>query len=336
MTKLYVCYSYYHVYVTLIKALKTLEEDQIDIIITDQIPNCEKLLNRLSKSIIFRNVRLVNDINRGKKEFSNRSLIHKIRFLFSYKNRLNEMYKDINILKYDEINIYFDRQHLSQYIIINHNNINLLEDSRYSPAAFKFNKSFYRKLLEILNLIPCTGGSPDNIQQIECSDINMLPNSLRKKFKMSEIYTLEKELNHNDIEKMLSVFNFKDIQLEKKSCLILTQPLYQDNLISSEEKQKKIYNKVIEEYCIEFDQIYIKPHPRDEIKYSYNDLQKKIIILDKNIPFEIYKYFKIDFEKYITLFSTSIRGLKKEKVLEIGYQIDEELEKKYTQYIKTI
>ena len=70
---------------------------------------------------------------------------------------------------------------------------------------------------------------------------------------------------------------------------------------------------MIKSYCKEYKNIIIKPHPRDEVEYNFENC----ITIDKAIPIEILNFNKnIKIDKAITVFSTAIDGIDfvKEKI----------------------
>ncbi len=115
------------------------------------------------------------------------------------------------------------------------------------------------------------------------------------------------------------IFVEKDLHLNtsKKKLILLTQPLYKDKLVSSEDIQKKVYQDIIEKFQKEY-VIYLKPHPRDLIDYQFG---KDIFLINKNIPTEVLS-FNDDFEfnKAITISSGGIHAIKAEEKIQYGLE----------------
>lgn len=82
--------------------------------------------------------------------------------------------------------------------------------------------------------------------------------------------------------------------------LLLTQPLSEDGYITEREKIN-IYSKIIKD---NYKNILIKPHPRELT--NYQNYFKNIILLDKDIPIELYSLLGMKFYKVVSLFSTSV------------------------------
>ena len=123
-------------------------------------------------------------------------------------------------------------------------------------------------------------------------------------------------LNYEQRKTIMNIFldsnsNFKNIN----GCsLIITQPLYIDNYLDSEEEQVKLYKTIIDEYC-KGDKVVIKTHPREYTDYS--SIKGNYVVLTRNFPLEIFNFMDdLKFNKVITISSTSLSLIKncKEKI----------------------
>ena len=95
----------------------------------------------------------------------------------------------------------------------------------------------------------------------------------------------------------------------RKTLLILTQPIFKDNFVPTLETQKQIYLDIINENKDKYEEIYVKPHPRDD--YPYEQIDSSICVIDKKIPTEVFNFMnKILFTKAITINSTAIYNMK--------------------------
>jgi hypothetical protein len=88
--------------------------------------------------------------------------------------------------------------------------------------------------------------------------------------------------------------------LRSSSVIILTQPLCYDGIMSQDE-QISIYRSMIEYYGAE--NIIIKPHPRDVTNYP--EIFPNVKYLSKPIPMQILSLWGVNFEKVVTVNSSS-------------------------------
>lgn len=317
--KVHVCYSYYHVLMATLKTLKKTDDEKTKIIITDQIPNYLELGERLRQSGVYSEVMTIDDQERSKVYYHNTSVFKKIKFIANYRSSITSMYSDINLNKDDDITIYFDRQHLSQAIMANHSGITQAEDGE--GAGVKIQKNIIRKLFEKLGIIIKLSGEEKAISTIEVSNINLLPNNLKFKYKSMSKEQLICELTDYQIRLLKNIFNVIFDKDNSNSCIILTQPFWIDNMVKTEEDQLDIYRRIYNEEADQFDHVYIKPHPRDFVEYS--KLNIDLEILEKDFPFEMYNILGICFNKYISIGSTSISELK--EVIMLGQDYDDRI-----------
>ena len=85
--------------------------------------------------------------------------------------------------------------------------------------------------------------------------------------------------------------------------VLITQPLSQDGLLSSDEEQEKMYKYIINKY-LNKENVIIKTHPRETL--DYKNISNASVIKDK-FPLELMNYYEdIKLNKVITISSTSI------------------------------
>lgn len=242
-------------------------------------------------------------------------------------NVIKHNYININYHAFDNIFIYNDNTRIGYYLRKNKINYNLIEDS-YNYyyydiySIYKYRVSIKRRIFNFLFSKSVPFGYSKYVTSIEVNDKNKVIKDKRYK-KMLEVP--RKDL-FNNISKdrknfILDVFCVKPMDyLEgKKSILILTQPLYQDNfdkeIISSEMDQINYYKNIIDKYKKKYT-IYFKSHPRDNIDYfslSYDN----VIFLQRDVPMELYEFIgSYNFDIGITHSSTALDYLScvKEKI----------------------
>ena len=308
MKKLYICNTIYHLYIVLIKEIKS--NDIVDIVISDTITNYEKLYDSISKSKIFNKVMIVKeskivineeparivDILKGNKRFINDSYLE---IGFDYKN-------------YENIYIFNDWTKIGIYLIANKINYNLIEDGLNSlksidKLGFRNYNIFY-KMLDCLDLHTLFRGQSKYCKSIEVNDVDGIKIPLNKVVEVPREELISK-LSNEEKMKIYNIFikndNIKN-DINGESVIILTQPLLMDKLVKTPEEQIKVYKSIVDKYYNQNYNIVIKPHPRDDVQYNFENC----FIMEKLIPIEILNFnSNIKFSKAITVFSTAIDGI---------------------------
>ena len=304
---IYICNTYYHLLISIIKTL--LSGANADIVIStdgmnDALFNDKKLLSRLKESCVFNEV-LFFDFSKEEIELQKNKFTAIRSFCFSKKISKLDV---IDFKQYENIFIFFDNCLIGR--ILNNNKIyyNLLEDGTdtfksrnkkrlYKPWSLKKVVKYIFNYREM--------GKSRYIKSIEVNDNtdlcikhnNIIENNKQKLFE---------QLTIDQKNKIISIFVEKDAfkNLKKEYSLLITQPLFTDKLVSSEEEQIKVYSKIINQY-INDDNILIKPHPREKI--DYEKYFTNVTVLEQSFPLEIINFFEnIKFNKVITISSTSL------------------------------
>ncbi len=163
-------------------------------------------------------------------------------------------------------------------------------------------KRFIRKLLKI----NYHHALDERIKKIYVSNLDTLSKEYsRKKIECFNINKLWKDIGNSKKEEIKNFFNIDDDVLHQ-TCykdthiLLLTQPLSEDGYITEREKIN-IYSKIIKD---NYKNILIKPHPRELT--NYQNYFENIVLLNKDIPIELYSLLGMKFYKVVSLFSTSV------------------------------
>lgn len=307
MKNIYVCNTYYHIYITLIKEIK---KRSSDIILSDSIPKYKEIGKRIEECKIFNNVYYISE-----KEInlpSEPKLIGKF-FYFNMIRKAVGKYIELNFKKYSDIILYNDWTPIGYFLNASRINYILSEDGqdvfqKYDYTPFNYTK--IDKILSRLDLKVLSIGEAKYMKYIEVNNKNNLYIRDKKIVELKK-NTLLENLTPNEKKEISKIFIGNNSYKSEKydnNILILTEPLFIDKRVESEEKQIEIYSKIIEEYKNDGINIYIKPHPRDLTDY-YN-IVDKCFIIDKNIPIEVLNFNDdIYFNKAITITSTSLGGL---------------------------
>lgn len=305
--ELYICHTYYHVLLTIMLSEK---KDNVskEIILSDTIPDVEKLAARLVKSGKFSSVEIIYEL----KSFKEIGIIKRIaNFLF---NRIvffeSESIRKLNFTKYNNIFVFHDNTFLGMKALRENGNVHLCEDGkRHYPyiknivyKRFKF-KKIIKDLFVFLNLKYDEHGRSDRVKSYYITNKQNIVNWMEEK---QINYINVKDLSDETIEEiksifLLSGFDFNENRVQK--ALILTQPLFQDGFVTSEKEQLDIYQKILNDLKGKYE-IFIKPHPRDNGKYTIFESTANII--EKNFPVEVFNYTNITFDIACTIGSSSI------------------------------
>ena len=290
---LYICSTYYHVYVTLMKQLTNTV--CIDLVICDDIPSGEKLTQRLLSTDLFRNVWFVSQ---GKlPEVRGRNKLDWILFQHNRRSRIIKPLLPFDVDDYKDIYIFHDATPLGMYLMDVRKPYHLIEDSlnfyqrinetpqakHRKPHSLKFKlryflNSGYFPLGDSRYVIDIEVNENDNLQ-VQGNTIIELPREF-----------LQKSLSQESKKKILEVFGYPDLPPMDKHCaLLLTEPLFADGICASIEEQLCIYKIIVIELNRKGFQTILKPHPRDTAVYS--DIPA--VILNKMFPVELLNYMSV-------------------------------------------
>ena len=142
MDRVYICHTYYQVYISIVKEIKT--PKSADIILADTIPDIKKLTSSLKKSKIFNKVFMFPEI-KLKKVFNEQKLEFKI---FRGKKLLNLFERNFafNFSQYKSIYIYNDWTVFGCYLIDKKIKYHLIEDGLDAFYYIKGNLYFFDKI----------------------------------------------------------------------------------------------------------------------------------------------------------------------------------------------
>lgn len=314
MERIYICHSLYHVYISILKEIHN--KKQSDILICASIPNYINLKNNIIKYDIFNNVYIIDETNIGLPSVQSikRFIFYNIRLIRCFDRVL-----DFDFNEYSDIIIYCDHTLMGRYLnakkihyILNEDGLNVFKKEYYQFTK-KFELSFIDRILILFRLkFPCMGRSK-YMKMLEVNDADGITLDLDN---IVEVPRDKLLFNLTDEDKVLisNIFINSNIKEElyklkiDRSILVLTQPLYADNLVSSELMQISIYRKIIDDNKKNYRAIYIKPHPRDSIDYS--TIFENCTVIPKDIPIEVLNFDEaLYFDKVITITSTALDGI---------------------------
>ena len=229
-----------------------------------------------------------------------------------------------------DVEAYGHAQTPFSYILFENKNSNIIEDGLENYTAeicepHKINPmiDFFLHVcgIYILNNCECYG-SHENVKNVYLTHEHNNP-LIKDKVKIIDIKNLWNNLTNSEQKKILEIFNvnIEGIDFNKKTALLLTEPLAEGSLTTiTQEEEIKIYNEIIEKFSDY--QILIKPHPRD-IKNS-EKIFPNMKIIDKNFPVEILTLININPTVVCSIVSTALYNFEKSKIYVYDGKISDE------------
>lgn len=313
---LYICSTYYHVYVTLLKRLAGYEVT--DCVICDDIPAGEALARRLEKTSLFRNVWFVRQRElpevRGKNTLDWMFFQHRRR----YKTLRPLLPFDLD--DYGDIYIFHDGTPLGEYLNDAGRHYHLIEDSlnfyqrifQTPQAQLLTADTLKNRVRRLLNsgYFPLDGSR--YVTDVEVNENAALQLKLPRVKELSRS-GLQERLTDGDKAIVLDVFGCPDLErTEGRKALVLTEPFYEDGTCGSLEEQTLIYRNIVGALKNEGYAVMIKPHPRDGGDYAGCEAQ----ILDRYFPIELLQFFpEMTFDCAVTVSSSAIYELQADRKL---------------------
>lgn len=324
-SRIYVCHTYYHVYVTFLKELKLREQCKNEgktaggatLVLSKMSNDFETLKERVESSGLFEEViefdekreDFFPELARWRKGTGNfiGNLICRIRFTKLYA-KLESEYIPVNFKEYGDIYVFCDSDpigyYLNQYKIKYHaveDGLNCLKNfdaARYDNRGHFGLKAF---MSEKLNLIFVQNGYGKYCIDMEVNDSSLIQYPYHKYIDEPR-NELVKRLTDEDKQLILKAF-IRDMdglkaQIEDSGevddkILILTDPL------CTLDVREKIFRDIIDMYKGE-GTVFIKPHPRD--KLNYRSLFPEYPQFDATVPMEMLNFFPgLRFKKVVAV-----------------------------------
>lgn len=314
--KIYICTTYYHVLVTLAKTL--LEKSKIkntDIIVCDDIIEAESLCQKLKKYNLFNKIFFVKQSEMP--EFVSNNIFKNLLYLHPFNYAMISKCINVKFDNYSDIYVFHDDTKIGHYLNDAGYYYHLIEDSlnfyqKILNTPFRYavisNWKYYLK--RILNYKYLPLGNSKYVLDIEVNENKNLQIKRKKVVELNRHELFNKAfLKHKDV--LLGIFldrEIKDLLKKENRALVLTQPLYKDKILQSEEEQLAFYKKMVQDLKQKNFKVYIKPHPRDCINYS--SFISDVNVINKEFPIEIFNYIKnISFSIVASMDSSCIDAL---------------------------
>lgn len=341
--RIYVCHTYYHVYITFLKELRLRREKpfrepggegKADLVLSMMSNHFEDLKSRVENTGLFGRV---IEFDEKREEFFPElakwrkgaggflgNLYCRIRFTRLYAS-LEEPYIPVDFREYRDIYVYCDSDPIGYYLNRNRIYYHALEDGlnclkNFDAARYDNRGHFKLKvfLSMYLNLIFVQNGYGKYCLDMEVNDIAAIRYPCPRYIEQSR-QELVDGLTEDDKEIILRAFIRDKETLERQieesgkvgdKILILTDPL------CTLDVRERIFRDIIGKYEPE-GTIFLKPHPRDEL--DYRKLFGEYPQFDATIPMEMLNFFPgLRFKKAVAVL-TEIKAIQfADEVVRLG------------------
>lgn len=316
--RIYVCHTFYHVYISLLKEMNypASERKRATIVLSSLSTNFKDLSERLLSSGLIKDVipfdekrdTFFPELKKWKKNYGNIVANMFSRIVFTSKfAKFQEEYVLIDFKNYEDIYVFCDIDPIGIYLSKHHIRYHAVEDGYNcnddvnvvrltDPSAFRL-KCFFS---EYLNLIFMCNGYNKYCIDMEVNDISLAKDANKKYIEVSRDGLLGK-ITAEDKKTLLKVFlkNAEEILGYTNGCerkiLLLTEDL------CSMDIRKQIFADLVEEYSRE-GTVFIKPHPRDV--FDYKSVFPNNPVFDASFPMEVLNFVsELHFDKAVTVFT---------------------------------
>lgn len=328
--RIYVCHTYYHAYVAFLKELHLRREKgagaagEASLVLSSMSNDFEQFGERVKATGLFADVIPFDEKRedyfpelasfRQDKGNIILNMWQRIRFTKRYA-KLEAPFIPVDFRKYRDIYVFCDSDPIGYYLNQNKIYYHAMEDGlncvvHFDVARYDNRGHFNLKvfLSKKLNLIFIQNGYGKYCLDMEVNNISAIAFSCPY-YKEVPRQPFVDALTKADKDLILRVF-VRDMdgllkRIEKaygqNKILILTEPL------CTLDVRERLFKDIVEEYNKQ-GQIFIKPHPRDELDYSR--IFPDYPILDAKMPMEMLNFFEgLHFEQVVTVY-TDLKGIK--------------------------
>lgn len=306
--RIYVCHTYYHVYVSFLKEfnLPKNEQGKATLVLSKLSTDFEKLKERVEKVGVFAEIYEYDEKRQDAyPELAkycvegNHIVTNMIRRIIMTKKfgRLCEQDVPVDFEEYQDIYVYCDIDPIGYYLNWKHIPYHAMEDgvnclknfnmARYDNRGFFPLKAF---MSSKLNLIFVQDGYGKYCIDMEVNDLSVIQHPYHKYVEVNREQLVNRlTTEEKDIILRAFVRDLDKIKLQIKEAaeedkiMILTEPL------CDLDTRERLFRDLIAEYEKE-GHIYIKPHPRDEL--DYQTLFAEYPQFDGTVPMEMLNFFE--------------------------------------------
>lgn len=317
--RIYICHTYYHVYVTFLKELcrPADQRGQATLVLSSLSIDFEDLKGRVESTGLFEAVAEFEEkrddafpgLEKYRRDTGNlvRNLINRVRFTRRFARALAPTIP-VDLREYGEVYVYCDSDPIGYYLNVYRIWYHALEDGlnclkNYDAARYDNRGHFKLKafLSERCNLIFIQNGYGKYCIDMEVNDISLLKYPYRKYIEQPRQELVDR-LTQEDKDLILRAFvrdmdrlraQLSEPEDGRGKILILTDPL------CSLEIRERIFRDIIAMFEPE-GRVFLKPHPRDEL--DYRTLFAEYPQFDATVPMEMLNFFPgIHFKKVVAV-----------------------------------
>lgn len=319
-TRVYVCHTYYHAWIAMVKELLLPKEEQqkATLILSTMSNDFGNLDERVRRSGVFEDVLMYEEkedfhfpqLAKYREDTGNIVTNMWNRILYTKKfGKLLEPDVPVDFKQYKDIYVFCDSDPIGYYLSYKKIYYHAVEDGldtlKYCDQARVTNKGHFgiKAWMAKHNLIFIENGYAKYCLDMEVNDISACPHPLPNFIEKSrnEMYD---SLSAEDRRILVKAFleNIEQLEAQLKEApqdlpknLVLTEPL------CALDVREQIFRDVIEEYCKDAVAI-IKPHPRDVL--DYKEIFKDQIVIEGKFPMEVLNFIpQMQFNKVISVFT---------------------------------
>lgn len=322
--RVYVCHTYYQIYVTLLKEFHRNPDElgQADILLSNLSTDFEDIGKRLVDLGLFQSAEVLEEyryhhfpelaVHREDKGSIILNLFHRMIYTKKYPKCLAPYLSRVDWKAYEDIYVYCDSDPIGFYLNYKHIPYHALEDGldclKYLDAARYDNRGHFKlkAFLSSLNLIFIQNGYGKYCIDMEINDRSCLKYDCPKYIEVPR-KPLEEALTCSQKDLMLKAFvpDYKElleqihaVDTKKGFVLLLTQALCPLDV------RERLFRDIIREYADGY-HVIIKPHPRDELEYDKTF--KECTTIKGRFPVEVLNFIEgVHFAKVISVFTTAI------------------------------
>lgn len=321
--RVYVCHTYYHVYVACLKELGLPKEERknADLVLSTMSNDFGDLRSRALKCGLFENVYMFDEkedvtFPEVMKYHTDRgNLLLNMLARMKYTKLLGKMQQDyvpVDFKKYGDVYVFCDSDPIGYYLSYKKIPYHALEDgldclSTYDTARYDNRGHFGLKaFLAARNLIFIQNGWAKYCLDMEVNDLSVLPYPCPKYIEKPRKDLADRlDGEGKDILVRLFIADMDEIMEKigagdkKNKILLLTEPLCELDV------RERIFRDCIEMYGKingEESVVLIKPHPRDVL--DYRKVFPEYIVLDGKFPMEVLNFIpNLKFRRVISVFT---------------------------------
>ena len=318
--RIYVCHTYYHVYIAALKELAQQKKtpDKASLILSTMSNDFGSLAERAEKSGLFEKVYLYDEkkddffpeLKKYHTDHGNILVNMLYRILYTKKlGKLQEPFIPVDFHQYRDIYVFCDSDPIGYYLSYKKIYYHAVEDglnciSSYDTARYSNRGHFALKAwMAAHNLIFIENGYSKYCLDMEVNDISILPYPLKKNIEKPRT-ELTDSLTGKDKQVLVALFmeNWNEIKEQINSfpagtpkMLLLSEPL------CSLPVREQIFKDIVATYGKNH-VVLIKPHPRDEL--DYKKIFPEHIVIEGKFPMEILNFLPgIYFDRVVSVFT---------------------------------